>query len=77
MSGVAPGVPHTPLVDTTAADRIPNLRTNKVDLIIGQFTRNAERAKVVTLSFEMMRASLYVATPAASTRSERGAPRRA
>jgi polar amino acid transport system substrate-binding protein len=38
------------IVDTTAADRIPNLRTNKVDLIIGQFTRNAERAKVVTFS---------------------------
>ncbi|MDF2621636.1 MAG: extracellular solute-binding protein family 3 [Xanthobacteraceae bacterium] len=38
------------VIDTTAADRIPNLRTDKVDLIIGQFTRNAERAKVVTFS---------------------------
>lgn len=38
------------IVDTTAADRIPNLRTKKVDLVIGQFTRNSERAKVVSFS---------------------------
>jgi len=38
------------IVDTTAADRIPNLRTDKVDMIIGQFTRNSERAKVVSFS---------------------------
>ena len=38
------------IVDTTAADRIPNLRTGKVDMVIGAFTRNSERAKVIDFS---------------------------
>jgi polar amino acid transport system substrate-binding protein len=38
------------IVDTTSVDRIPNLRSGKVDLIIGSFTGTAERAKVVSFS---------------------------
>lgn len=38
------------IVDTNSADRIPNLRTGKVDIIIGSFSRTAERAKVVDFS---------------------------
>ncbi len=56
------------IIDTTAADRIPNLRTGKVDLIIGQFTRNAERAKVVTFSDPYITAVVMaIALPADST----------
>jgi polar amino acid transport system substrate-binding protein len=38
------------IVDTTSVDRIPNLRSGKVDLIVGTFTGTAERAKVVSFS---------------------------
>lgn len=38
------------IIDTTAADRIPNLQTGKVDLVIGNFTRTAERAKAVAFT---------------------------
>lgn len=56
------------IVDTTAADRIPNLRTDKVDMIIGQFTRNAERAKVVGFSDPYITAVVMaIAVPAEST----------
>ncbi|GGD79290.1 transporter substrate-binding domain-containing protein [Caballeronia grimmiae] len=35
------------VVDTTSANRIPNLQTAKVDVVFCNFTRNLERAKVV------------------------------
>lgn len=35
------------VIDTTSANRIPNLQTGKVDLVICNFTRNGERAKQV------------------------------
>jgi polar amino acid transport system substrate-binding protein len=38
------------MVDTTSANRIPNLQTNKVDLVICNFTRNGERAKQVAFT---------------------------
>jgi polar amino acid transport system substrate-binding protein len=38
------------IIDTTAADRIPNLQTGKVDLVIGNFTRNTERAKAISFT---------------------------
>lgn len=38
------------ITDTTAADRIPNLTTGKVDLIVADFTRNAERAKAISFT---------------------------
>jgi len=38
------------IIDTTAADRIPNLQTGKVDLVIGNFTRTPERAKAITFT---------------------------
>jgi len=38
------------IIDTTAADRIPNLQTGKVDLVIGNFTRNPERAKAIAFT---------------------------
>jgi polar amino acid transport system substrate-binding protein len=38
------------VVDTTAADRIPNLTTGKVDLIVADFTRTAERAKSISFT---------------------------
>lgn len=38
------------IVDTASADRIPSLRTGKVDLVIGQLTMNPERAKVIGFS---------------------------
>ena len=38
------------IVDTTSVDRIPNLRSGKVDMIVGSFTGTAERAKVVSFS---------------------------
>jgi polar amino acid transport system substrate-binding protein len=38
------------IVDTTSVDRIPNLRSGKVDMIIGTFTGTAERARVVSFS---------------------------
>ena len=56
------------IVDTTAADRIPNLRTDKVDMIIGQFTRNSERAKVVSFSDPYITAVVMaIAVPKDST----------
>ncbi|CVI63493.1 transporter substrate-binding domain-containing protein (plasmid) [Agrobacterium leguminum] len=55
------------IVDTTAADRIPNLRTNKVDMIIGSFTMNAERAKVVSFSAPYITAiQMAIAVPKGS-----------
>lgn len=38
------------IVDTTSVDRIPNLRSGKVDLVAGAFTGTPERAKVVSFS---------------------------
>ncbi|MCP8896567.1 transporter substrate-binding domain-containing protein [Shinella daejeonensis] len=38
------------IVDTTSVDRIPNLRSGKVDIIVGTFTGTPERAKVVSFS---------------------------
>ncbi|GAA1280211.1 transporter substrate-binding domain-containing protein [Streptomyces javensis] len=38
------------IVDTTSANRIPNLRTHKVDAVICNFTTTAERAKQVAFS---------------------------
>jgi polar amino acid transport system substrate-binding protein len=38
------------IIDTTAADRIPNLQTGKVDLVIGNFTRTMERAKAIAFT---------------------------
>ena len=38
------------ITDTTAADRIPNLQTGKVDLVIGNFTRTPERAKAINFT---------------------------
>jgi polar amino acid transport system substrate-binding protein len=35
------------IVNTTSANRIPNLQTSKVDVVFCNFTRNLERAKVV------------------------------
>lgn len=35
------------VVDTSSANRIPNLQTNKVDVVICNFTRNGERQKQV------------------------------
>jgi polar amino acid transport system substrate-binding protein len=35
------------VVNTTSANRIPNLQTSKVDVVFCNFTRNLERAKVV------------------------------
>lgn len=56
------------IVDTTAADRIPNLRTGKVDMIVGQFTRNSERAKVVSFSDPYITAVVMaIAVPKDST----------
>lgn len=38
------------IIDTTSANRIPNLQTNKVDAVVCNFTINAERAKQVSFS---------------------------
>jgi polar amino acid transport system substrate-binding protein len=38
------------IVDTTSANRIPNLLTNKVDAVVCNFTVTAERAKQVSFS---------------------------
>lgn len=38
------------IVDTTSANRIPNLRTHKVDAVVCNFTTTAERAKQVAFS---------------------------
>lgn len=38
------------MVDTTSANRIPNLRTNKVDVVICNFTENTERAKQIAFT---------------------------
>lgn len=38
------------IVDTTSANRIPNLQTHKVDAVVCNFTTTAERAKQVTFS---------------------------
>ncbi|MGN6232449.1 MAG: ABC transporter substrate-binding protein [Trinickia sp.] len=35
------------IVNTTSANRIPNLQTSKVDVVFCNFTRNLERAKVI------------------------------
>lgn len=35
------------VVNTTSANRIPNLQTSKVDVVFCNFTRNLERAKVI------------------------------
>ncbi|MFV0461932.1 MAG: transporter substrate-binding domain-containing protein [Nostocoides sp.] len=35
------------VVDTTSANRIPNLKTDKVDVVICNFTRNGERQKEI------------------------------
>ncbi|WP_026350131.1 transporter substrate-binding domain-containing protein [Bordetella sp. FB-8] len=35
------------MVDTTSANRIPNLQTGKVDVVFCNFTRNLERAKEI------------------------------
>lgn len=35
------------MVDTTSANRIPNLQTSKVDVVFCNFTRNLERAKEI------------------------------
>lgn len=35
------------IVNTTSANRIPNLQTNKVDVVFCNFTRNLERAKEI------------------------------
>lgn len=59
------------IVDTTAADRIPNLRTDKVDMIIGQFTRNSERAKVISFSDPYITAVVMaIAVPGDSTATQ-------
>lgn len=54
------------IVDTTAADRIPNLQTGKVDAVIGQFTRNTERAQVVSFS------NPYIAAPVVAIAVKKG-----
>jgi polar amino acid transport system substrate-binding protein len=38
------------IVDTTSANRIPNLQTKKVDAVVCNFTTTAERAKQVSFS---------------------------
>jgi polar amino acid transport system substrate-binding protein len=38
------------IVDTTSANRIPNLQTNKVDAVVCNFTTTAERAKQIAFS---------------------------
>lgn len=38
------------MVDTTADDRIPNLQTSKVDVVICNFTENTERAKQIAFT---------------------------
>jgi polar amino acid transport system substrate-binding protein len=35
------------VIDTTSANRIPNLQTDKVDVVICNFTRNGERAREI------------------------------
>ena len=38
------------MVNTTSADRIPNLQTGKVDVVFCNFTRNLERAKQIAFT---------------------------
>jgi polar amino acid transport system substrate-binding protein len=38
------------LVDTTSSNRIPNLQTNKVDVVFCNFTRTLERAKEISFT---------------------------
>lgn len=38
------------IVDTTADNRIPNLQTNKVDVVFCNFTENTERAKQIAFT---------------------------
>lgn len=38
------------MVNTTSANRIPNLQTNKVDVVFCNFTRNLERAKEISFT---------------------------
>ncbi|MEY8713136.1 amino acid ABC transporter substrate-binding protein [Mangrovibacter phragmitis] len=38
------------VVNTTSANRIPNLQTNKVDVVFCNFTRNLERAKEISFT---------------------------
>jgi polar amino acid transport system substrate-binding protein len=38
------------ITDTTSANRIPNLRTDKVDVVICNFTSNTERAKQIAFT---------------------------
>ncbi|MES4613326.1 MAG: ABC transporter substrate-binding protein [Ewingella sp.] len=38
------------MVNTTSANRIPNLQTNKVDVVFCNFTRNLDRAKEITFT---------------------------
>jgi polar amino acid transport system substrate-binding protein len=38
------------VVDTTSSNRIPNLQTNKVDVVFCNFTRTLERAKEITFT---------------------------
>jgi polar amino acid transport system substrate-binding protein len=38
------------MVDTTSDDRIPNLQTGKVDVVICNFTENTERAKQIAFT---------------------------
>ncbi|PKH23757.1 amino acid ABC transporter substrate-binding protein [Enterobacterales bacterium CwR94] len=55
------------MVNTTSANRIPNLQTNKVDVVFCNFTRNLERAKEIGFT-----APYVVASQAMLVRKESG-----
>ena len=54
------------MVNTTSANRIPNLQTNKVDVVFCNFTRNLERAKEIGFTHP------YVASEAMLVRKTSG-----
>lgn len=55
------------IVNTTSANRIPNLQTSKVDVVFCNFTRNLERAKEIEFT-----APYVVASEAMLVRKESG-----
>lgn len=55
------------MVPTTAADRIPNLLTNKIDVMIGLFTPTLERSKSVAFTQPFIIDALVVGVPADSS----------
>ena len=55
------------MVDTTSANRIPNLQTSKVDVVFCNFTRNLERAKEIEFT-----SPYVVASEAMLVRKESG-----